>query len=130
MTMRPPDDGGPMPTIVCPMNSPCTAESLRRIEQLVLLGIVHVGLGDEVRAGVDEGLDLLTLGGGERGLDAVVAHPIGVLQQEGGDGAVLEIPNELVVGVEADELDRVALLVLGDRLARALALDEIVREDA
>ena len=56
----------------------------------------------EVRAGVDEGRDLLALGDGERGLDAVIAHAIGVLQHERGDRAVLEEADQLVVGVEAD----------------------------
>src|SRR5208337_5202803 len=83
----------------------------RRIEERLLLRIVHVGLGDQVRAGVDVCRHLLALRRGERCLHAVIAHSIGILQKQRGDRAVLEIPDKLVVGVEADEFDRIALLL-------------------
>ena len=61
-----------------------------RIQQFLRPRRVHVGLGDEIGAGVDIGGDLLAFRGRERGLDAVVAHAERVLHDEAGDDAVLQ----------------------------------------
>ena len=80
-----------------PREAAGVAEAIRRsldlrVQEFLRPRLVHVGLGDQVGAGVDEGLDLLALGGGERGLDAVIAHAEGILHDEGGHHAVLERP--------------------------------------
>src|SRR6187551_1789838 len=46
-----------------------------RVEQFLGPLAAHVVLGDQVGAGVDVGRHRLALGGGERRLDAVIAHP-------------------------------------------------------
>ena len=56
-----------------------------------------------------------------------LAHAVWVLNDEGVHRPVLEKTNQLVVAVEADQLYRVGLLVLCDRLTGAWA---IMRLDA
>lgn len=84
-----------------------------RFEPFVELGeekIADVGFG-EVR-GEDEAGGEIHAGGGlgafagfGNGLDGLVAHAEGVLDDEGVDPALLEILDELFACVDADELD-------------------------
>jgi hypothetical protein len=104
-----------------------------RIEQFLRTRGVHVRLGDEAGAGIDIGRHLFALRGGERGPDALVTHAERVLHNKRGDRAVLQEFDELIIPVEADQIDRVPRLVrlaLGHGFGRPLRHNQIRGEHA
>src|ERR1700674_197151 len=82
-----------------------------RLEKLLRTRGAHVRFGDEAGAGIDIGRYLFALRGGERGPDALVTHAERVLHNKRGDRAVLQEFDELIIPVEADQIDRVPRLV-------------------
>src|SRR5690606_4776081 len=70
-----------------------------RIEQRVDLRVRHVFLRHQVRTGIDERFDLLAFRDGQRRLDAVISHAIGILHHEAGQHAFLQEADRLVVAV-------------------------------
>ncbi len=75
------------------------------IQELLRARGIHVLFRDEIRAGVDRFRDLLALGGGKRGLDAVITHTVRILHHQRRDRAVFQQLDEFVVRVEADQFD-------------------------
>src|ERR1700720_1043481 len=109
-----------MPTVQARGSARVRRRSLElRVEELLRTRGVHVRLGDEAGADIDVGRYLLTLRGGERGLHALVTYAERILHNERGDRAILQEFDELLVRIEADEVDlvpRFVRLVLGYRL--------------
>src|SRR4029077_2717606 len=81
-----------------PVRDGAAARSLDlRVEELLRTRRAHIGLGDEGRTGIDIGRYLLALRGGERGLDAVIAHAERVLHDQRGERVGLQQLDEIFV---------------------------------
>src|SRR5215207_5263261 len=105
-----------LPILSIPVHSFVLCKASRGFEQLLHLGRVEVLSGQELDAGVHDARRGLAVEPGDHRLDRLVAHLVGVLEDERVDGAGLEVFDQVGARIEADEDDLARQALLLERL--------------